>query len=107
MANRLKAMGQKNYRNGFEVTLQPQMLELPLHWKTPKRIFVNSMSDLFHVDVPLSYTKDVFDVMRRAYWHQFQVLTKRAERIEELSPKLKWQPNIWMGVSVENHSRPN
>ena len=102
MANRLKAMGQKNYRNGFEVTLQPQMLELPLHWKTPKRIFVNSMSDLFHVDVPLSYTKDVFDVMRRAYWHQFQVLTKRAERIEELSPKLKWQPNIWMGVSVEN-----
>jgi protein gp37 len=101
MANRLKAMGQKNYRNGFEVTLQPQMLELPLHWKTPKRIFVNSMSDLFHVDVPLSYIKDVFDVMRRAYWHQFQVLTKRAERIEELSPKLKWQPNIWMGVSVE------
>ena len=102
MANRLKAMGQKNYRNGFEVTLQPQMLELPLHWKTPKRIFVNSMSDLFHVDVPLSYIKDVFDVMRRAHWHQFQVLTKRAERIEELSPKLKWQPNIWMGVSVEN-----
>jgi len=102
MANRLKAMGQKNYRNGFEVTLQPQMLELPLHWKTPKRIFVNSMSDLFHVDVPLSYIKDVFDVMRRARWHQFQLLTKRAERIEELSPKLKWQPNIWMGVSVEN-----
>jgi protein gp37 len=102
MANRLKAMGQKNYRNSFEVTLQPQMLELPLHWKTPKRIFVNSMSDLFHVDVPLSYIRDVFDVMRRAHWHQFQVLTKRAERIEELSPKLKWQPNIWMGVSVEN-----
>jgi protein gp37 len=102
MANRLKAMGQKNYRNGFEVTLQPQMLELPLHWKTPKRIFVNSMSDLFHVDVPDSYIEDVFDVMRRANWHQFQVLTKRAERIEDLSPKLKWQPNIWMGVSVEN-----
>ena len=102
MANRLKAMGQKNYRDGFEVTLQPQMLELPLHWKTPRRIFVNSMSDLFHVDVPLSYIKDVFDVMSRARWHQFQVLTKRAERIEELSPKLKWQPNIWMGVSVEN-----
>jgi protein gp37 len=102
MASRLKAMGQKNYRNGFEVTLQPQMLELPLHWKTPKRIFVNSMSDLFHVDVSLSYIKDVFDVMRRAHWHQFQVLTKRAERIEELSSKLKWQPNIWMGVSVES-----
>ena len=102
MANRLKAMGQANYRNGFELTLQPQMLELPLHWKTPKRIFVNSMSDLFHVDVPLSYIKQVFDVMRRAHWHQFQVLTKRAERIEELSAQLKWEPNIWMGVSVEN-----
>ena len=102
MAIRLKAMGQRNYRNGFELTLQPQMLELPLHWKTPKRIFVNSMSDLFHVDVPLSYIKDVFEVMRRAHWHQFQVLTKRAERIEELSTKLQWEPNIWMGVSVEN-----
>jgi protein gp37 len=102
MANRLKHMGQVNYRKGFELTLQPQMLELPLHWKTPKRIFVNSMSDLFHVDVPLSYIKDVFDVMRRAHWHQFQILTKRAERIEELSAQLKWEPNIWMGVSVEN-----
>src|SRR3979490_1415320 len=87
MANRLKSMGQANYRNGFELTLQPQMLELPLHWKTPKRIFVNSMSDLFHVDVPLSYIKEVFDVMRRAHWHQFQVLTKRAERIKEISPE--------------------
>jgi protein gp37 len=103
MAHRLKAMGNKNYRNGFELTLQPHMLDLPLHWKTPKRIFVNSMSDLFHVDVPLSYIDDVFDVMRRAHWHQFQVLTKRAERIEELSPKLQWAPNIWMGVSVENN----
>ena len=102
MASRIKAMGQKNYSNGFEVTLQPHMLELPLHWKTPKRVFVNSMSDLFHVDVPASYIKDVFDVMHRAHWHQFQLLTKRAARIEELSPKLKWQPNIWMGVSVEN-----
>ena len=102
MANRLKAMGQANYRNGFELTLQPQMLDLPLHWKTPKRIFVNSMSDLFHVDVPLPYIKQVFEVMKRAHWHQFQVLTKRAERIEELNASLKWEPNIWMGVSVEN-----
>ncbi len=78
------------------------MLELPLKWKSPKRIFVNSMSDLFHVDVPLSYIQQVFDVMRRAHWHQFQVLTKRAERIEELSPNLDWAPNVWMGVSVEN-----
>src|ERR1700730_14782570 len=102
MANRLQAMGQKNYRNGFELTLQPQMLELPLKWKTPKRIFVNSMSDLFHVDVPLSFIKDVFDVMRHAHWHQYQVLTKRSERLLELSPRLQWAPQIWMGVSVEN-----
>jgi protein gp37 len=102
MANRLKLMGQRNYRNGFEVTLQPNMLELPLKLKTPKRIFVNSMSDLFHVDVPLSYIKDVFDVMRRAHWHQYQVLTKRSERLLELSPRLQWAPHIWMGVSVEN-----
>lgn len=102
MANRLKGMGQANYRNGFEVTLQPQMLELPLNWKTPKRIFVNSMSDLFHDDVPLSYIERVFEVMRRAHWHQFQILTKRAERAHELSPKLEWAPQIWMGVSVES-----
>jgi protein gp37 len=102
MANRLKLMGQKNYRNGFEVTLQPQMLDLPLQWKAPKRIFVNSMSDLFHKDVPLSHIKDVFSVMGRAYWHQYQVLTKRSDRLLELSPLLDWQPQIWMGVSVEN-----
>jgi protein gp37 len=107
MANRLKLMGQKNYRNGFDVTLQPHMLELPLKWKTPKRIFVNSMSDLFHVDVPLCYIKDVFDVMRRAHWHQYQVLTKRSERLLELSPRLDWAPQIWMGVSVENAAYVN
>lgn len=102
MANRLKLMGQANYRNGFEVTLQPHMLDLPLHWKTPKRIFVNSMSDLFQDEVPLSYIEQVFGVMRRAHWHQYQVLTKRAERVRELSPSLKWAPQIWMGVSVES-----
>jgi len=102
LAKRLKAMGQANYRNGFKVTLQPQMLELPLHWKTPKRIFVNSMSDLFHEEVPTSYIKKVFDVMGRAHWHQFQVLTKRSARVLELSKDLKWAPQIWMGVSVEN-----
>jgi protein gp37 len=95
-------MGQANYRNGFEVTLQPKMLELPLHWKTPKRIFVNSMSDLFHDKVPTEYIKRVFDVMRRADWHQYQVLTKRSERVRKLSPELHWAPQIWMGVSVEN-----
>ncbi len=102
LANRLHAMGNRNYQNGFELTLQPHMLDLPLKWKAPKRIFVNSMSDLFHIDVPLSYVQQVFDVMRRAHWHQFQVLTKRAERIEEVSDELFWAPNIWMGVSVEN-----
>lgn len=102
LANRLQAMGQANYRNGFEVTLQPQMLELPLKWKSPKRIFVNSMSDLFHAEVPFPYIRDVFDIMRRAHWHQYQVLTKRSERLMELSEKFQWEPQIWMGVSVEN-----
>lgn len=102
MADRLRAMGQPNYRNGFELTLQPQMLELPLQWKKPQFIFVNSMSDLFHKDVPLEYIQRVFDVMRRAYWHRFQVLTKRADRLAELSPELEWPRNVWMGVSVEN-----
>lgn len=102
MAKRLQAMGQHNYRNGFKVTLQPQMLEVPLGWKTPQRIFVNSMSDLFHVDVPLEYIQRVFDVMRRANWHQYQILTKRSDRLRELSPFLKWESHVWMGVSVEN-----
>lgn len=101
LSRRLKAMGQANYRNGFELTLQPQMLELPLHWKAPKRIFVNSMSDLFHEDVPTEYIMRVFDVMNRAHWHQYQVLTKRSDRVLELSKDLPWAPQIWMGVSVE------
>lgn len=102
MASRLQAMGQANYRNGFKVTLHPHMLELPLGWKRPRRIFVNSMSDLFHPEVPLDYIESVFEVMKRASWHQFQVLTKRADRLAELSPKLGWPSNVWMGVSVED-----
>ncbi|HVG60778.1 MAG TPA: phage Gp37/Gp68 family protein, partial [Hyalangium sp.] len=102
MAERLQAMGQPNYRNGFELTLQPQMLELPLQWKKPQTIFVNSMSDLFHKDVPLAYIQRVFSVMNRAHWHRFQVLTKRANRLAELSPEINWPTNVWMGVSVEN-----
>ena len=102
MANRLQAMGQANYRNGFKVTLQPHMLELPLKWKKPRRIFVNSMSDLFHPAVPDDFILQVFNIMRQAHWHQFQVLTKRSERIFDLDKKLAWQKNIWMGVSVEN-----
>lgn len=101
MALRLRAMGQSNYTNGFKLTLQPQALELPLRWKKPQRIFVNSMSDLFHKDVPLTFIQRVFDVMRRADWHQYQILTKRSERLLEVSPLLPWPPHIWMGVSVE------
>src|SRR6266487_3799560 len=102
LANRLKAMGQANYRNGFKVTLHPQMLALPLQWKTPKRIFVNSMSDLFHEDVQDCYIQQVFKVMRKAHWHQYQVLTKRSERMLALNRKLPWAAQIWMGVSVES-----
>ena len=102
LAKRLKAMGQANYRNAFKLTLQPQMLELPLHWKSPKRIFVNSMSDLFHEDVPVDYIKKVFEIMGRAHWHQYQVLTKRSEHVLQLSKELNWAPQIWMGVSVES-----
>ncbi len=102
LARRLQAMGNKNYRNGFGVTLQPHMLQHPLHWRAPKRIFVNSMSDLFHDEVPLEYIQRVFRVMNQADWHQYQILTKRAERLEELSEQLEWSPHIWMGVSVES-----
>jgi len=95
-------MGQVNYRNGFHVTVHESALELPLKWRTPQSIFVNSMSDLFHEDIPDEFIKRVFDVMRRASRHRFQVLTKRSERLVELSADLHWAPNIWMGVSVED-----
>jgi protein gp37 len=102
MAGRLQAMGQANYQNGFQLTLQEHMLELPLKWKKPQTIFVNSMSDLFHQDVPLEYIQRVFAVMNQAHWHRFQVLTKRSQRLLELHQEVNWTPNIWMGVSVEN-----
>ena len=102
MAKRLKAMGQPNYSNGFELALHQHVLELPLRWKKPRTIFVNSMSDLFHEDIPLEFILRAFDVMNRAHWHRFQVLTKRSERLFELNSKLLWTSNIWMGVSVEN-----
>src|ERR1041385_4209414 len=102
LALRLQAMGQRNYANGFSVSLHPHMLDLPLNWKKPQTIFVNSMSDLFHKDVPLQYIQRTFDIMRRAHWHRFQILTKRSDRLLELSSRLPWQPNIWMGVSVES-----
>jgi len=102
MAARLQAMGQPNYANGFELTLQEHALDLPLRWRPPQTIFVNSMSDLFHDDVPLSFISRVFDVMKRAHWHRFQVLTKRAERLGELNQQLPWPENVWMGVSIES-----
>ena len=104
MAIRLQAMGQRNYANGFELATHDHAVELPLRWKKPQRIFVNSMSDLFHRDVPVEFIRRVFDVMARADWHQYQILTKRSERLLELSPQLPWRPHIWMGVSVENSS---
>ncbi|MBN1423038.1 phage Gp37/Gp68 family protein [Candidatus Fermentibacteria bacterium] len=101
MALRLQAMGQANYAKGFEVTCHPQALQLPLSWKRPQTVSVNSMSDLFHEEVPDEFIRDVFAVMREASWHTFQVLTKRAERLESLGARLDWPQNVWMGVSVE------
>ncbi len=102
MAKRLQVMGMEKYRQGFQLALHPDALEEPLNWLKPQNIFVNSMSDLFHKDVPLDFILNIFNVMRRAYWHQFQILTKRAERLLELDTVLDWPQNVWMGVSVEN-----
>ncbi len=102
LASRLQAMGNRRYRNGFTVTLHEDALDLPLRWRRPRRIFVNSMSDLFHEDIPASFIRRVFEVMEEAHWHTFQVLTKRAERLVRLAPTLPWPPNIWQGVSVES-----
>ena len=101
MAKRLQGMGVEKYRNGFEVTLHPRVLEEPLKWRKPKVVFVNSMSDLFHEKIPFKYVQQIFDVMRRADQHVFQILTKRAERLAKLAPKINWPPNVWMGVTVE------
>ena len=101
MAKRLQAMGQANYVNGFKVAMHERALELPLGWKKPRTVFVNSMSDLFHSTVPDDFILRVFDVMQRAGWHEYQVLTKRSERVRDMDLKLNWLPNIWMGVSVE------
>ena len=102
MARRLQAMGQRNYHDGFAVRTHEHMLGHPLRWKKPLRIFVNSMSDLFHADIPVEFIERVFGVMNKANWHQYQVLTKRSQRLRELSDRMNWQPQIWMGVSVEN-----
>ena len=102
MAKRLQAMGQANYSNGFKVTCHPHVLNAPFKMKKSQMIFVNSMSDLFHEDIPLSFILEIFSVMNRADRHTFQVLTKRSERLAELANELNWSDNIWMGVTVEN-----
>ena len=102
MSRRLKAMGHPNYSRGFQVTCHPHMLRLPFEWKKPQVVFVNSMSDLFHPEVPDSYIEAVFDVMNTAMQHNFQILTKRTERLLGLSHRLRWTDNIWMGVTVES-----
>lgn len=107
MAKRLQAMGNTNYQNGFELTLHPHALELPLRWKKPQLVFVNSMSDMFHENVPAEYIQQIFNVMRSADHHQFQILTKRAGRLRELNAIIDWPQNVWMGVSVENQDYAN
>lgn len=102
MAKRLQAMGQQNYAKGFEVTTHPHMLDLPLRWNKPKMIFVNSMSDLFHEKVPEQFILEIFQIMKKASWHTFQVLTKRSSRLAEIAVRLPWPKNVWMGVTIEN-----
>lgn len=104
MAARLQAMGNPRYADGFKVTLHPDLVDAPKAWKTPRKIFVNSMSDLFHEKVPVTFIKKVFATMRACPQHTFQILTKRSARLAELAPQLDWAPNVWMGVSVEDNN---
>jgi protein gp37 len=104
MAVRLHAMENKRYKNGFEVTLHEDLLEAPLKWKRSRLVFVNSMSDLFHEKVPLEFIQKAYSVMERCPQHTFQILTKRSQRLKEVSDILPWSENIWMGVSVEDNS---
>ena len=106
-AERFRGVPGHPYEGGFDLQLRPKRLRQPLAWRKPRVIFVNSMSDLFHEDIPEDYIRQVFDVMREAHWHTFQVLTKRSERVLELSPRLPWPDNVWMGVSVENQRWTN
>lgn len=102
LAHRLKAMGNPRYEQAFDLAVHRDLLTLPLRWKKPRVVFVNSMSDLFHPAVPTSFIREVFDVMAEASQHTFQVLTKRPKRAAALSPKLEWPQNVWMGTSVES-----
>jgi protein gp37 len=102
MAGRLQAMGNARYENGFAVTLHPDLVDAPRSWKVPRVVFVNSMSDLFHPEVPFEFIERIFATMRECPQHTFQILTKRSSRLLSLAPQLTWAPNIWMGVSVED-----
>ena len=102
IANRLQKMGQKRYINAFELTLHEDLVDLPLKWRKPRFVFVNSMSDLFHEEIPIEFIKRIFQTMEAASHHIFQILTKRAERLAGLAPQLAWPSNVWMGVSIEN-----
>jgi len=103
MSKRLKAMGQPRYSNGFQLTLHEDKIEMPLRWTKPWLVFVNSMSDMFHKDVPLDFLQKMFEVMNRADRHVFQCLTKRSERMMKLSSQLPWADHVWTGVSVERN----
>jgi len=100
-AERWRGIQGHPYEQGFDLRLWPERLELPLTWKKPRTIFVNSMSDLFHERVPLDFIQRVFGTMGKASWHTFQILTKRSERLADLAPELSWPTNVWMGVSIE------
>jgi len=102
-AERFRGVPGHPYEQGFDLRFWPGRMELPLRWKEPRRIFVNSMSDMFHESIPESYIRQVFDVMARADWHQFQVLTKRHERLADLAPRLPWPEHVWAGVTIENN----
>lgn len=111
MARRLKAMGVAKYQTdgdprtsgpGFGLAVHPDSLSIPERWRSPRLVFVNSMSDLFHEDVPVEFIDEVFDVMKRTPRHTYQMLTKRSRRLVDLAPALDWPPNLWIGVSVEN-----
>lgn len=102
IAKRLHAAGNKRYTNGFRLTLHRDLLITPLLWQTPKLVFVNSMSDLFHEETPDEFIHSVFETMQKARWHRFQVLTKRSVRLLKMAPGIKWPENVWMGVTVEN-----
>jgi protein gp37 len=101
-AERITKRFPTSFPNGFALTLRRDALDVPLRWKRPRVIFVNSMSDLFHINVTEDYLQLVFDVMRRTPHHTYQILTKRAERLARIAPRLHWPNNVWMGVSVES-----